>query len=77
MRTNFIFCLCVALSGCFKDDAKPVSYYLNNISEMQKKVDWCNDSEDRLNHTDCLNAISAKAKISISNSLAPLQIIDK
>lgn len=46
-----------------------VDYYLQNQDVMTDKVKWCRQSADRKITANCLNAISAEAKIRTAERL--------
>ncbi|AUD60363.1 hypothetical protein AYJ58_13145 [Shewanella sp. Pdp11] len=63
LATLILASACTDNSASKPETIQTVDFYLHNQGLMTDKVKWCRDSADRGVTADCLNAISAEAKI--------------
>ncbi|MBS0044842.1 EexN family lipoprotein [Shewanella sp. M16] len=76
MKKLSLVIIALALVSACSDNSVPkteaiktVDYFLHNQDEMIEKVSWCRESADRKITANCLNAISAEAKIGTAKLL--------
>jgi len=64
MKTQLLSILFISsmILGCGEEEIKNVEYYTQHKDERKNKIADCNKSEEKLNSTNCANAIEAKTR---------------